>query len=86
VIEREPLDVVVSDIAMPVDDGFALIRQLRGKEGHGARRVPALALTAYAGEHEVDRIVEAGFDACLAKPIEAARLIGAIAGLAGVPS
>jgi signal transduction histidine kinase len=74
-------NVIVSDIAMPDADGFDLIRELRQVEARGGHRVRALALTAYAGEHEGDRIHEAGFDDYLAKPIEAGLLIAAVARL-----
>jgi CheY-like chemotaxis protein len=76
-------DVIVSDIAMPVQDGFAFIRQVRQRDAPG---VPALALTAHAGHHESSRILEAGFHSYLAKPIEAATLIAAVAGLARRPA
>jgi len=79
-------DVIVSDIAMPVSDGFDLIRELRRGEDQGGHRFRALALTAYAGEHETERIYQAGFDDHLAKPIEAGRLIAAVARLAGAPA
>jgi signal transduction histidine kinase len=77
-------DVVLSDIAMPEEDGFTLIRELRREPFPGGRRVPALALTAYAGEPEADRIRDAGFDEYLAKPIEASALVAAVARLAGL--
>ena len=70
--------MIVSDIAMPDADGFDLIRELRQVEARGGDRVRALALTAYAGEHEGGRIHEAGFDDYLAKPIEAGLLIAAV--------
>jgi signal transduction histidine kinase len=74
-------NVIVSDIAMPDADGFDLIRELRQVEARGGHRVYALALTAYAGEHDEDRIHEAGFDDYLAKPIEAGLLIATVARL-----
>jgi signal transduction histidine kinase len=77
-----PPDVLISDIAMPVEDGFSLIRALRRSQPQGGRRLPTLALTAFAGEHAVEQIREAGFDAYLAKPIEARKLIAAVAKLA----
>ena len=82
-IDRGPTpDVVVSDIAMPGEDGFALMRELRHERPE--RPIPVLALTAYAGEPEAARIREAGFDTYLAKPIEAAKLVAAVSSLAGV--
>jgi signal transduction histidine kinase len=81
-IGRAPPDVVVSDIAMPLEDGFALIRELRTRLPADVPRIPALALTAYAGEHAAEQVAEAGFDAYLTKPIEAAKLVRAVAALA----
>ena len=75
-------DVVVSDIAMPVQDGFTLIREIRNRAPATSRPIRALALTAYAGEHASERVSEAGFDAYLTKPIEAAKLVSAVALLA----
>ena len=72
-------DAIVSDIAMPTEDGFALIRQLRGDAGSG---VPALALTAYASAADQRRILAAGFDAYLTKPIDANELVETVARLA----
>jgi CheY-like chemotaxis protein len=72
-------DAIVSDIAMPAEDGFALIRQLRGDAGSG---VPALALTAYASAADQRRILAAGFDAYLTKPIDANELVETVARLA----
>jgi signal transduction histidine kinase len=74
-------DVVVSDIAMPVEDGYRLIETMRGNDGEGGH-VPVLALTAYASADEHRRILDAGFDACLAKPVEAIALAGAVERLA----
>ncbi len=76
------VDVLVSDIAMPSEDGYEFIAQVRRRQG-ADRRVPALALTAYASAAEQRRILGAGFDAYLAKPIEAHELAQAVARLAG---
>jgi len=78
-------DVIVSDIAMPVEDGFALIREIRSRVPDSSRPIRAIALTAYAGEHASERVFEAGFDAHLIKPIEAARLVSAVASLTERP-
>ena len=79
--ERLP-HVVVSDIGMPQEDGFAFLRRLRERgPGRGAE-IPALALTAYARSEDRQRALGAGFRAHLAKPIEAAELVAAVARLA----
>ena len=77
VIARSPVDVVVSDIAMPVDDGYAFIRELRAR-GSGSDQIRALALTAYAGMAEPAKLLAAGYDEHLAKPADARDLVNAI--------
>lgn len=78
-IGREAPDVIVADIAMPVEDGFDLIRRLRD----GSRRViPMVALTAFATEVDESRILAAGYDAYLAKPIDGTELVAAVQRLA----
>lgn len=75
-------DVLVSDIGMPGDDGYALIRRVR--EGASRfTRVPALALTAYASPEDARRAVLAGFDMHMAKPIEPATLTAVVSRLFG---
>lgn len=75
-------DVLVSDIAMPGEDGYSLIKKIReiGPERNGD--VPSLALTAYATEGDVKRTLSAGFDSHIAKPFDNFRLGHAIARLA----
>ena len=73
-------DVLVSDVGMPGDDGYALIRQVR--EGVSRfSRVPALALTAYASPEDARRAVLAGFDTHLSKPVEPATLTAVVSSL-----
>ena len=74
-------DAVISDIGMPVEDGYALIRRMREMMATKDRKVPSLALTAYANTAEVEKILSAGFDAALTKPIEARDLIAEVARL-----
>jgi signal transduction histidine kinase/ActR/RegA family two-component response regulator len=74
--------VVVTDIGMPGDDGFALIAAVRGKPGP-AGRVPMVALTAYAGVDDRVRLLDAGFQLHIAKPADPGELTAAIASLAG---
>jgi len=82
VFETFKPDVLVSDIAMPNEDGYSLIRKIRTMKSK-LNNVPAIALTAYAGQDDVDRAHLVGFQAHLAKPVEANRLAGVIAKLAG---
>lgn len=79
-LDRGAFDIVVSDIAMPVQDGYALIGQIRKRPNDA--RVPALALTAYGGLEEKQRILSAGFDSCLSKPVDARELVSAVQRLA----
>jgi CheY-like chemotaxis protein/two-component sensor histidine kinase len=70
-------DVLISDIRMPDEDGYALLRSLR-KEGVVT---PAIALTAYARLEDAEQARAAGFQIHLTKPIDASRLVDAVAAL-----
>ncbi|MDB5294817.1 MAG: cph [Phycisphaerales bacterium] len=77
-------DVIVSDIGMPGEDGYALIAQVRRLEEElGRRRTPAVALTAYARPDDRRRIMLAGYQVHVPKPVEAAELTAVVANLAG---
>jgi signal transduction histidine kinase len=84
-LAAEPSDVLVSDIAMPHEDGYALIRRVRGSGETDVADVPALALTAYGGTIDHRRILASGFQACLTKPIEPSDLTRVVARLASRP-
>jgi two-component system CheB/CheR fusion protein len=73
--------VILCDLAMPGEDGYAFIHQLRSGNG-GRSAIPAAALTALAGEEDRRRVLESGFQMHLAKPIDADRLATAVATLA----
>jgi CheY-like chemotaxis protein len=75
------VDVLISDIGMPVTDGYALIRQVRSHTDERVARTPSLALTAYGGLDDQRRVFEAGFDAYLPKPVDATQLLWAVARL-----
>lgn len=75
-------DVLISDIAMPGQDGYELIRQLRSRERPEGRRLPAVALTAFARKEDRERALRAGYQEHLAKPVEPARLAAVVAQLA----
>jgi signal transduction histidine kinase/ActR/RegA family two-component response regulator len=68
-------DVLISDIRMPEEDGYSLIRSLRG----AGIETPAIALTAYARTEDADEARSAGFQMHLAKPIDATQLVDAVA-------
>lgn len=82
VIEDFAPDVLVSDIAMPDEDGYGLIEKIRALKSR-FRNTPALALTAYAGQEDIQRSHLAGFHSHLAKPVDRRKLGLAIARLAG---
>jgi CheY-like chemotaxis protein len=82
-VDAGGIDVLVSDIAMPDEDGYCLIRELRGRAPEQGGTVPAVALTAYAREEDRQRALAAGFQSHLAKPVEPCDLAQAIASLAG---
>ena len=73
-------DIVISDLAMPVKDGYELLRQLRREVPH----VPVMALTAHARDEDQQRALAAGFRRYLSKPVEPPELARAVASL--VPS
>jgi signal transduction histidine kinase len=76
-------DLIVSDISMPGEDGYAFVRRVRAQEWRRGGRVPALALTAHARPEDADQARLAGFDAHLAKPVDPTELVREIAGLCG---
>jgi len=83
-VTAHPPDVVISDIAMPGQTGLEFIRQLRELSPHQGGQVPAIALTAYAGPHDSEMTLAAGFDRHMTKPVDPTDLITAVAELAGV--
>lgn len=72
-------DVVVSDIAMPGEDGYQLIKRIRTSGFDRNRSIPAVAITAYAKEEDRQKALSAGYQTYLAKPIELSELVTAIA-------
>ncbi|MBD1931554.1 MULTISPECIES: CheR family methyltransferase [Cyanophyceae] len=74
-------DVLLSDIGMPENDGYWLIRQVRGFDAETGGQIPAAALTAYASDRDRQQAIAAGFQAHLAKPIDPSQLIFTVANL-----
>ncbi|WP_193199482.1 response regulator [Nostoc sp. MG11] len=74
-------DLLVSDIGMPEMDGYMLLRQVRSLPPEQGGQIPAIALTAYAGEGNEQQAISAGFQAHISKPIDPALLIATIANL-----
>ena len=71
---NEP-DVLVSDIGMPDEDGYSLIRRLRARPQEGEMRLPAIALTAYARPSDAQAALDAGYDRYMRKPVVPADLV-----------
>jgi CheY-like chemotaxis protein len=76
-------DAMVSDIAMPGEDGYSLIRRVRERPSERGGDVPAVALTAYAGRDHQVRALLAGFQAHVAKPFLLDRLVSVLCGVIG---
>ena len=74
-------DVLLSDIGMPDMDGYMLMQQVRALPPEQGGQIPAIALTAYAGDFNQQQALDAGFQRHIAKPVEPEELIGAIVNL-----
>jgi PAS domain S-box-containing protein len=83
VLEERRFDLLVSDIGLPEMDGYELIQRVRKQEEGREKRIPAVALTAYARVQDRMQAILAGFSAHVAKPIEASELVTVVASLAG---
>jgi CheY-like chemotaxis protein len=81
-VERERPHVMVSDIGMPVVDGYELLRRVRALGGARGGDVPAIALTAFALAEDRTRALDAGFAVHLSKPVEPLELVAMIARVA----
>ena len=82
-VEAQRPDVLVSDIGMPGEDGYAFIRRVRALGPDRGGQVPAAALTAYAKGEDGQRVLSAGFQVHLPKPVQPADLANVVATLAG---
>jgi len=71
--------VLVSDIAMPHEDGFALIRRVRAREETAGGHLAAVAFTALSRPEDRSRLLAAGFDGYVAKPVDPTQLVDAVA-------
>jgi PAS domain S-box-containing protein len=76
-VDRKAPDLLISDIGMPNEDGYELIRRVRAT--FSADALPAIALTAYASSIDRTRVLDAGFNAHVMKPVEAKPLLATIA-------
>jgi signal transduction histidine kinase/ActR/RegA family two-component response regulator len=83
VLDREEFDLLISDIGMPEMDGFDLMRQVRKREEGKNKRIPSVALTAYARVQDRMQAIMAGYSTHVAKPVEPHELLTVVASLAG---
>jgi|GEM_PF-756812 len=81
-VERHPVDVLVSDIGMPEEDGFSLIERVRSLPPTRGGQVPAVALTAYAGGEHAARALSVGYQRHMPKPTDVDALVEVVASLA----
>jgi CheY-like chemotaxis protein len=81
VLSKSKIDLLVSDIGMPEEDGYHLISSVRRRED-AIGNIPAVALTAYASREDKIKMLSAGFQLHIPKPVDSAELIAAIATLA----
>lgn len=77
-LEAAPPDLVLSDLAMPGEDGYAFVRRVRASTREEVRAVPMVAMTAYARAEDRHRVLHAGFDRHVPKPIEPAELVSTL--------
>jgi CheY-like chemotaxis protein len=83
ILQRWLPDLLISDIGMPDEDGYALLQKVRALGPERGSRLPAVALTAYATDADRERALAAGFQLHLVKPVELKELAEAVASLAG---
>ncbi len=86
ILQSEPVDILISDIGMAGSDGYSLIAQLRALPETRTAHIPAIAVTAFARAEDRQRLLLAGFQMHIGKPIEPQELIAGIASLVGVTS
>ena len=80
-LRQDRPDIILSDISMPGEDGYAFIQRVRALEGDGQSHPPAIALTAFAREEDRTRALQAGFQAHVSKPVDGAALMSAMSDL-----
>ena len=78
VLEREYVDLIISDIMMPVMDGYQAARAIRGSGKKDAEMIPIIAITANAFAEDKRKTMEAGMDAHLSKPLNVQELMDTI--------
>jgi PAS domain S-box-containing protein len=79
--DRQPPDILISDIGMPNMDGYMLMQQIRQRSPQQGGLIRAIALTAYAGEYDQRQALQVGFHKHISKPVEPEALVNAISEL-----
>jgi CheY-like chemotaxis protein len=82
VVQSHP-DILISDLGMPGEDGYALIAKVRALPAERGGRIPAAALTAYARGDDRVKVLRSGFQLHVPKPLEPNELVAVVANLAG---
>jgi CheY-like chemotaxis protein/anti-sigma regulatory factor (Ser/Thr protein kinase) len=82
-LEKHKPDILISDLGMPNEDGYSLISKVRALAAEQGGHIPAAALTAYARAEDRMRVLRAGFQFHLPKPVDSAELVTVVASLAG---
>jgi PAS domain S-box-containing protein len=81
-VQQQEFDLLISDVGMPDEDGYSLIRKVRAMDHSRTKPLPAIALTAYARTEDRVKSIEAGFQMHLAKPVEPVELLAMVTALA----
>jgi CheY-like chemotaxis protein len=80
-VQREQPDLLITDVGMPEEDGYALVRKVRDLSPECGGNTPAVALTGYASAEDRRQATLAGFQSHLCKPVEPAQLLTMVANL-----
>jgi hypothetical protein len=78
ILSEHAPDIIVSDIGMPGEDGYSLIRQVRSLHQPEKRTIPAIAVTAFTRNRDRLQAFESGFNLHISKPLEPAKLLQAV--------
>jgi two-component system, cell cycle response regulator DivK len=79
--QREPLDLILMDVQMPGMDGVTAMRILKGDQR--TSKIPVIALTAFAMKGDRERLLEAGFDSYIEKPVDYLEFLAQVAAITG---
>ena len=82
ILDQWKPDMLVSDVGMPAEDGYELIRKVRARGPERGGLIPAIALTGYAGTEDAARAREAGYQTHMPKPVAPSEVVAVVASLA----